>query len=178
MEEIWKDIEDYEGIYQISNLGRVKSLQRNIKHWRGGISILKERIIMPDIAIGYQRIELRKNNIGTNKLVHRLIASAFIPNPENKPYINHINGIKTDNRIENLEWCSQLENMRHAHKTGLIKHEIGEKNPLSKLTDKDILYIRNNYDNTRNYSKIMADKYCVSWFTINNILKRKSWNHI
>ena len=109
MTEIWKDVPEYEGLYQVSNLGRVVSLRKN-------------KILTPKKNWdGYFRIQLWRYNQNVYIGIHRLIAEAFIPNPKNKPYINHKNGIKTDNRVENLEWCTQLENIKHAIKMGLKK---------------------------------------------------------
>lgn len=98
--EQWKDIKNYEGLYQVSNLGRVKSL------WYG-----KERILKPGMNnYGYLRVPLRKNDKRILYLVHRLVAQAFIPNPDNLPEVNHINEVKTDNRVENLEFCDRKYN--------------------------------------------------------------------
>ena len=126
MEEIFKDIEGSNEIYQVSNLGRVKSYNQN-----------KDGKIFNPIACsnGYQMVRLR-GSIQKICLIHRLVAKAFLPNPENKKEINHINGIKTDNRLENLEWATRTENMRHAFKTGLAKGHSrkgkkGEDNPRS-----------------------------------------------
>jgi hypothetical protein len=112
----WKDVEDFVGYYLVSNDGCVKSLKRN-----GTISgdrILKQKVRQKD---GYMEVHLQNPKSDKRRLVHRLMAIAFIPNPENKPQVNHRNGIKTDNRIENLEWATHQENMDHAVKFGLIK---------------------------------------------------------
>lgn len=113
MNEIWKDIKGYKGLYQISNLGNVKSLKRE--------KLKKDKIIKPYNTKGYLRIGLLKNKVRKGHFIHRLIAQEFIPNPENKPFINHINGITNDNNIKNLEWCTHQENVDHAWRTGLMK---------------------------------------------------------
>jgi hypothetical protein len=116
--EVWKDIPGYEGLYQVSSLGRIKSLDRHRmdgRHYR-------ERILKPssDLA-GYLSVELCKEGTGKRILVHRLVAQVFVPNPENKKEVNHINGTKADNRSENLEWNTSSENQLHAFRTGLEK---------------------------------------------------------
>lgn len=111
MEEIWKDIKDFEGLYQVSNMGRVKSLARVILRNNGKKQTFKEKIIKQATnKQGYYQISLWKNGIEKRYLLHRLIAEHFIPNPENKPCIDHINTDPTDNRIENLRWCTYKEN--------------------------------------------------------------------
>lgn len=121
MTEIWKDIEGYEGQYQVSNLGRVKSLERYVVAKHNSISRRKEKILRagktPD---GYLTVALSKNNILRTYPVHRLVAMAFLADSDmSKTQVNHINGKKTDNNVENLEWVTQKENLRHAIQTGL-----------------------------------------------------------
>ena len=110
--EIWKDIENYEGFYQVSNLGRVRSLERDIYSLNGKLAYhTKEKILVPVFNNrGYACVHLCKNGKMKNMLVHRLVALAFIPNPENKSQINHKNEVKTDNFVENLEWCDNKYN--------------------------------------------------------------------
>ena len=120
MEEIWKDVGGYEGLYQVSNLGKIKSLQRYEKHKNSKI-LVKERILKGCFnKTGYHEARLYKNGIAYYESVHRLVAKEFISNPYNKPEVNHINGIKKDNRVGNLEWCTKKENGKHAVSIGLL----------------------------------------------------------
>ena len=104
--EIWKDIKDYEGIYQVSNLGRVKSLEKVVNNRK-----YPEKIMKQTLSEDYLRVTLYKNSKRNTKQVHRLVAEAFIPNPENKPQIDHKDANKTNNFVSNLRWCSQKENL-------------------------------------------------------------------
>jgi hypothetical protein len=135
MIEIWKDIPNYEGIYQISNLSNIKSQHFNkIRNQKPG-HLLKVGLLRN----GYIRICLRDDNgIPTYYSLHRIVAQVFIPNPENKKEINHINGIKSDNRLENLEWCTRSENMIHAVKTGLHTSKGPPKGTLPWCTGKNL----------------------------------------
>ena len=109
--ENWKDIENYEGLYQVSNLGRIKSLERDVYYSNGTVHHIKEKILVQRIEKnGYQIVSLYKNGKRKDMLAHRLVALAFIPNPANKPQINHKNEVKTDNFVENLEWCTASYN--------------------------------------------------------------------
>ena len=112
--EIWKPVKGYEGLYEVSNLGRIKSSERIVLKHRGKKTVLypqKEMIRTLHHDKGkYLRVALSKNDIKHNFLVHRLVAEAFIPNPKNLPDIDHINTIRDDNRAENLRWCTKKEN--------------------------------------------------------------------
>lgn len=133
-EEIWKDITGYEGHYQVSNFGRIKSVARKIKYGETHAPANKpEMILKPKQKnSGYLFVSLCKNNNIKYSHIHRLVASAFIPNPENKPLVNHIDGNKQNNSIGNLEWVTPIENIMH-YQTKLKKgpkkhtrHKIGK----------------------------------------------------
>jgi hypothetical protein len=168
MEEVWKDIKGFEGLYMVSNIGNVKRLKSK---W-----VLNERLIGRLVdRDGYFRRTLCKNSLSKQITEHRLVATTFIENPENKLTINHINGIKTDNRVENLEWNTQLENKQHAVSSGLTNLK-GTNHPRCKLSDKDVLEIREiGFSQTRT---ALSKKYGVSRITILRIIKRSNWNHI
>ena len=124
-EELWKDIEGYEGLYQISNYGRIKSLK-----FKNNVCERKRVLIMkPNLRNGYFVINLRKNTKRKNFQVHRLVAQAFIKNPFNYPIVNHIDFNRQNNIVDNLEWCTQKQNVNHSicNMKG-ISHNINNQN--------------------------------------------------
>ena len=117
MKEEWRPVKGYEGLYEVSNTGKIKSFQ-----W-GKTRILHQNINQR----GYHHVILSKNKVKKDLRVHRLVASAFIPNPLNKPEINHIDGNKGNNNVNNLEWATRKENIDHSIKTGLCDERIKSK---------------------------------------------------
>ncbi|PTI10711.1 hypothetical protein BU096_00640 [Staphylococcus xylosus] len=114
MEEVWKDVKGYEGLYQISNLARVKSFKRS-----------KPRILKPFInKDGYLNVELSNSISNKTMSIHRLVATAFIPNPNNKEQVNHIDEVKTNNDLSNLEWVTQKENMNHGTRIARVTEKL------------------------------------------------------
>ena len=178
--EIWKDIPDYEGYYQVSNFSRVKSLNRYI-NLNNIIKKIKERILKQFVyksKNSYTSVIFSKNGIHKRYSVHRLVAFAFIENFKNKPHINHKNSVKYDNRVENLEWCTPLENMKHAYDNNLVNIPRGENRPNAKLTNKKVVEIRKLYATGVFFEKDIAKMFNCSRYAINSILNYKTWNHV
>lgn len=173
--EIWKDVIGFEGIYQVSNLGRVKSLKRTKKDTIGRVREYPEIVLKQMLSEkGYLQVNLYILSRNVPQRVARVVAQSFIPNPENKSQVNHINGIKTDNRVENLEWNTSLENIRHSIVNNLKKTARGEQSGASKFKDEDIRYIRES--NKIKYH--LAKEYNVCITTITNIKNKITWKHI
>jgi hypothetical protein len=168
MEEVWKDVKDFEGLYQVSNLGNVKRLKSK--------GALIERLIGRSIdRYGYVKRVLCKNGKMFYFTEHRLVGMAFVENPQNKATVNHINGIKTDNRVENLEWNTDLENKQHAVKNGLMDFK-GVNHSKCKLTEQQVLEIREiGFSQTRTS---LSKKYGVCRNSILGIITGKYWSHI
>jgi hypothetical protein len=121
--EIYKDIQGYEGYYQVSNLGNVRSLDRKVNHPKGGLSLRKGFLLKPEMTFFcYFRVPLSKNKTKKRVSIHRLVAETFIPNINNKSEVNHIDGNKTNNKIENLEWVTSRENIHHYHLSNGVKN--------------------------------------------------------
>lgn len=132
-DEIWKDIAGYEGFYKVSNHGNVKSCERIVNHGLGeAYRTIKSRIIKPcSDNHGYHLVSLSKNGKVRKHKVHRLVAGAFLPNPENKPTVNHINETKIDNHVSNLEWATYKENNNHGGHNERVSKTLS--NPIEQL---------------------------------------------
>ena len=160
-----KDVCGYEGLYKVDENGNVFSVRNN--------KLLK-RMMFPS---GYEYVHLC-NGKGKTKLfrVHRLVAEAFIPNPNDLPQVNHKDGNKLNNSVENLEWCTNLENMRHSVETGL-RNIKGENNPSAKLTVKDVINIRKEYiPKSKEFGTVaLARKYGVTNVMIGKIIRNECW---
>lgn len=182
MNEIWKDIKGYEGIYQVSNLGRVKALERVWYSGRNGCTkrTKPEHIMKYRLAknTGYCLLKLVKNGVEKHVLVHRLVAETFIPNPNNLPEVNHIDGNKENNCVDNLEWCTEKENISHATENKLRVID-GCNNWQAKMSPKDIAFIRNNYKpRDKEFGrKALSKRFGCNVSVISNILARKTYKN-
>lgn len=167
--EIWKEI--FDGYYAVSNKGRVKRL----KFHRNGC---ENTFLKPLVTEkGYIRFSISHRNSRLFKKAHILVAEAFIgPKPSMSHEINHKNGVKDDNRAENLEWVTHRENIAHSYRLGLSKGTKGEQHATSKLKEKDVLKIRNLYP-AKNFREI-AYMFGVSRHQVSHIVRREQWTHI
>lgn len=173
--EVWKSVKGWESNYQVSNHGRLKIVNRG--YYKDG-SIKPDKIMKQTLnSNGYIKVMFENNGSQKCLRVHRLICEAFIPNPENKTYVNHINGIKHDNRIENLEWCTSTENQLHAIKTGLKEVYVGENAPNSKLKNDDIPIIFKLREDGYTLKEI-GKRFNVSHNTVSLICRCKMWSKI
>lgn len=164
--ETWKSIKGFEDCYEISDLGNLRSKERFVKHYKGGVR--KYKSSNKNIRInryGYLRCNLKKDGNRYDFSVHRLVAEAFLKNNENKKFINHKNGIKTDNRVCNLEWVSSSENIIHAVENRLIK---------TKLTDEQAIEIMNSDLSLRKLAKIYNVSNSIIW----RIKNKKAYKHL
>lgn len=202
--EIWKSVVGYEGLYAVSNFGRVKSLALVEYIKTGQIRNHKERLMRLQNMRGYKTVKLSCDGTVATILVHRLVAIAFIPNPENKATVNHINGDKSDNRVVNLEWATQSENNTHAYRIlgkkpsihldklregwrrnrdsiskSISRANSGVLNGASKLTTSQIIEIREASKNKYyGYCRDLARKYNVSKSCIYGVISGRYYSTV
>jgi len=161
MEEIWKSIEGFEELYEVSNFGRVKSLEKLGSVYAGKGKPRKKFIIKEKLIEGwvqeYQVIELRKNGKGHSKKVHRLVAEAFIPNTYGKPQVNHIDENKLNNRLNNLEWVTAEENVNHG--TALVRRIKSQSKPILATKEDTKIYFK-SIKEASDYLKV--NRSCIS----------------
>lgn len=177
--EEWRSISGFP-YYMVSSFGRIKSLPKlKIRGGRTGNFMTKEKILKQTVVSGTGYLSLTLcNDTGKNqRLVHILVARTFIENIDNLPEVNHKKGIKTDNRVHQLEWNTTSDNQKHSYEIGL-KDKKGEKHHLRKLTNDAVLEIRRLYNGKIMKPADIARKYSVSPQAINSVAKGLSWKHI
>lgn len=136
--EKWLPVIGYEGCYEVSNLGRVKSVRRTVRSFPRNRTVPSRILRQSSLRGGYLSVGLWKNHLFKRVTVHRIVAQAFIPNPKKLPQVNHVDGNKLHNRVDNLEWCSREQNMQHAYTHGLTNPaaNFGDTSRGLKLTNK------------------------------------------
>lgn len=171
-DEVWKDVERYEGLYQISNYGKVKSFKHRV-HGENGV------ILKPHEYDAYSQYKLSDSNNKEERIpAHRLVATAFIPNPNNYPEVNHKNGVKTDNRVQNLEWCTRQQNIIHMHKV-LYPHMMrGRRNPRTGITEEDALRIYELAIKEERTLEDIGEEYGISACAVVDIKVGRTWNYV
>ena len=178
MIEQWLPVAGYEGAYEVSNLGRLKSCARTRKTKGNGTARLKEKIRTPGIKReGYAFFCLYKDSKYKASYLHRLVASAFIENPLSHPQVNHIDGDKLNNRAENLEWVTASENCQHAIDSVLYVQAKGESAGSAVLTESDVLKIR-EMALSGIMHKDIAELFPVGRKAVTKIVNRQRWAHI
>lgn len=180
--EEWRDIPGYEGNYQISNTTQVKSLPKIVMRKNGSPLTIKGSVLgLSRRDDGYLVVWLfGSGKKGRSYLVHRLLALAFIPNPDGKEEVNHKDGNKWNNTLSNLEWVTHAENMKHASINGLTGGlpRPGSSNPSATLDENEVRVIRKRYVQEKITQRELAELFGVNQVTISDIIIRKTWTHI
>ena len=173
MKEKWMPIKNYEGFYEVSDKGRVRSLDRYVNGKHKNKAFRKGRVLkLEKVQAGYYRVELQKNGFKERLFVHRLVADSFIPNPHNKPQVNHINSMRDDNIVYNLEWVTPKENIIHGVEYGNIKY--GEKHHLAKLSEEEVKEIFELKESGAKPKEI-AERLKRNVSTVGNVYYGKAW---
>lgn len=170
--EEWRDVPNFEG-YQVSNLGKIRGIDR-LKQGRSGLRLTRGQEMKQMLnKKGYPEVRLRKNGTHT-RLVHKLVSSAFLVKSEGQTQINHINGIKTDNSVINIEWVTNSENQKHAYKLGLQPSRAGEGNSRATLTDKQVTIIKELYNSEKTIKEV-SELLGVNLSIVRQIIYGQSW---
>lgn len=172
IQEVWKPIPDFEGFYEVSNMGRIKSLERKEKlNPFGRKSIIKERILAPGVNTGYLRVGLVKDGARTSIYIHRAVALAFIQNTEKKNQVNHKDGNRQNNIVDNLEWVSNSDNQIHSYRV------LQNTPPATKLSKDEVIKIR-ELRNEGWLMKDIAQRFKIDESHVSRICSKKIWRYV
>ena len=177
--EIWKDIPGYDGAYQVSNTGKIRSVDRTVRCKDGRILFKPGVELKPETIKGYEVVKLSNASIGKRRkteLVSRLVAKTYLQNEHNYPVVNHMDGNTKNNNDNNLEWCTQQENVNHAWRTGLSHSNEGEDHHNSKLSDADVSAIRMSAVNGETATEI-AKRYNISLSTAARVISGQTYQN-
>lgn len=184
----WKPVKGYRGLYEVSRKGQVRSVDRVVEGKDGRLTVYKGRVLKPGDLVSrsgkrYKVVNLRRGGKGRMFQVHRLVAKAFVPNPNKSPQVNHKDGDPGNNNWTNLEWVTAKENIRHAIRTGLTdytkrRHAKGATNGNAKLTEESVRAIRQKGTEPFYDSVAIAEEFGVSRTQVNNILANRVWKHV
>lgn len=177
MEEIWKEVEGFEGYYEVSNLGRFRSMDRIVEFKDGRKHFYKSKMLQGSISsYGYIEVKLCRNNKAISIGLHRLVAKTFIPRDDyDELEVNHINYDRSDNRVENLEWITHKDNVHHSSDKGRYKgNSSGCKNGRANYTEEEIIYMRKLYDE----GKTVMDIIKILFPSLNYNERKNKWTRI
>lgn len=172
----WRTVNGYEGKYEVSSSGDVRSVERTRRGHRGAPTVVRPRVMKANRAAhGYLSLQLCKDGLASTVHVHRIVAEAFVPNPLRFSEVNHKDGVKSNNSASNLEWSSRHGNMRHASKSGLLA--VGSRHGNSKLCEEDIPSIRRRFASGESQRQIAHD-YGVGSEAIRFVILGRTWRHV
>lgn len=173
VQEIWKAVPDYDGVYEASNLGSVRSVPRRDKNGRCRKGCSRR---LRTGTSGYRIVNLLHDGQRKTMLVHRLVAACFCHRPDGCTEVNHINADKCDNAASNLEWCQHKQNVRHTIKLG--RHSYGSKHGMAKLNAEQVARIRDEYTGRRGQMTELAKAFQVSRSMVNSIILNRNWKRV
>lgn len=175
--EVWKSVKGYEGFYEVSNLGRIKSLDRLLK---GKYRLYRQpgKLLKPRISNGYKYVNLCKNGKIKVATIHTLVLSTFRRPAKPREIANHKDGVKSNNSLKNLEWCTYRENALHAFRIGLRKRKLGMDNNSVKLTNTQVLKIRTIRAESKLSYRKLGKLFGITGMACYDIISRKTWKHI
>ena len=181
MKERWTDIDGYEGYYEVSNLGRVRSVPRvGKRHMNGKVfeRRAKGKLLKLDCSRKYMRVFLAKDGSTTTHYVHRLVAKAYCENPDNKKEVNHIDSNRANNAADNLEWVTRAENVAHHVSSKAQLSHVGENHYKSKLTNDDVRRMRMLYDSGKAKQRDLVEEYGLTYSSVHHIVHRNTWKSV